>query len=141
MSLNGMLYDFIDNLNKAVNFSADEFTDDFDSEEFTAIEKETEKTVKIKIAVVEDDYEDVDGFDRFTYKVGLRSMDAEGIDVEEMDAYEFNDAEITTVIKNYAGKIRYFMDNQKIETEKRLYDLFQFMLKIDNGTFIGKYQM
>ncbi len=136
MNLNGMLYDFIDNLNKAVKIGEDEYSANFESEEFTAVEKETGETVKTRIMVFENEFDDADDRTRYSYWFGLKN-----IDIEEIDAYEFSEPESAAVIKNYARKIRYFIDNQKREMEKRLYDLFQFMLKIDNGTFIGKYQM
>ena len=108
MSLNGTLYDFIDNLNKSVKIGEDEYNEDFDSEEFTAVEKETRKTVKTRITVFENEFDDADDKTGYSYWFGLKN-----IDIEEIDAYEFSEPESAVVIKNYAGKIRYFIDNQK----------------------------
>ena len=128
MSLNGMLYDFIDNLNKAVKIGKNEYSANFESEEFTATDKETGEVIKTKITVFEDDFYDADDIVGYTYILCLKN-----IDVEEIDAYEFDDDEVRVVIENYAEKIRWFIENQKKEVEKQLDDLNNFLGRIDKN--------
>ena len=133
MSLNGMLYDFIDNLNKAVKIGKNEYSANFESEEFTATDKETGEVIKTKITVFEDDFYDADDIVGYTYILCLKN-----IDVEEIDAYEFDDDKVKVVIENYAEKIRWFIENQKKYAGGWLDNLCLLTGRLDKKIFTGE---
>ena len=126
MSINETLYDFINGLNESVEIGEDEYTEDFDSEGFIAVDSETGETVKTKITVLEDEFTDWNDVDKYSYDFGLAN-----IDLEKIDGYKFDDDEVLSVIRNYIIQIRYFVDNQKKEIEGRLNDLNGFLGRIN----------
>ena len=123
MEINETLYDFINDLNNFVKIGEYEYNEDFESESFTAVNDETGKTIKTKITVFEDELYDTDDIVKYSYCFELAN-----IDLDEIDGYSFDDGEVKTVIKNYAEKIRRFIENQKKELEKQLDGLNVFLV-------------
>ena len=127
MQINEILYDFINDLNKSVNVGENEYTEDFDSKEFTAVDSETGETIKTKITVLEGDFADWDDTTaKYSYSFGLDA----NISLGEIDGYDFNADETLFAIKSYTDEIRGFIENQKKELEERLNDLNCFMGRI-----------
>ena len=128
MLINETLYDFINDLNNSVKIGEDEYNEDFDSEEFTAVKDDTEESIKTKITVFEDELYDADDIVKYAYIFEL-----EGVDLDEINGYSFDENEVETVIKNYSEKIRPFIKNQKKELEKQLDDLTIILGRINKN--------
>lgn len=130
MQINEMLYDFINDLNNSVKVGEDEYTESFDSKEFSAVDSETGETMKTKITVMENEFTDWNDTDKYSYNFGLAN-----IYLDEIDGYDFNADETSAAIKSYVDKIRGFIENQKKDLEKRLNDLNCFMGRIDKNRY------
>lgn len=127
--VNGLLFDFINCLNN-IELEESEFTKDFDSQEFRAVEREINDGFQTKITVLEDEFIDYNDKSLYSHSFGLQ-----GISLDEIDGYDFDRDEVIAVIKSYSEKIRNFAESQKKEVEKRLDDLTTFLCKIDKGRF------
>ncbi|RZV40230.1 MAG: hypothetical protein EVJ48_01690 [Candidatus Acidulodesulfobacterium acidiphilum] len=130
MTTNEILYDFIEDLNKSVKIGENEFTEEFESKEFTAKDGETGETIKTKVTVLEDEFIDYDDKPLYSYSFGLA-----GICLDEIDGYNFNDAEAADAIKDYMNKIRGYIESQKRETERRADDLNVFLGRLDKNKY------
>jgi BMFP domain-containing protein YqiC len=118
---NSLLYDFINQLNDAFELEESEFNEDFDSQEFMAVDREINDRFKTKITVLEDEFIDYNDKPLYSYIFGLQS-----IGLDEIDGYNFDRDEVIAVIKNYSEKIKSFAKSQKEELEKRLNALTVF---------------
>ncbi len=91
------LYDFINELNKYVNIGYEEYSHDFDSQEFKAIHGT--KQLSLRIAVIENSY-------NCRYYFGLENPKLRlGNEMDNLDEYDFKDEEIKIVIENYLEKV------------------------------------
>jgi hypothetical protein len=129
--VNQLLVNFIESLNNAVKVGENEYyNEDFDSDEFRAVDMTINDGVMAKITVLEDDYFD-EGKSYYSYRFGLTPDDI----LLGIEDYDFDRDEVIAVIKNYSKKIKKFAENQKKELEKQLNDLTVFLIDINEGRF------
>lgn len=125
-----MLYNFINELNNSLIVGESEYTEDFNSEEFRAVDREINDGFETKITVLEDEFIDYDDKPLYSYSFGL-----DGISLDEIEGYDFDAGLVSKAIKNYAEKIRSFAESQKRETELRLDGLNTFLGRIDKNRY------
>ncbi len=130
MKANKMLKDFINDLNNALKISGEQYTADYDSEKFRAVDREANDGFDTKITVIEDEYIDYNGTYFYTYDFGLQS-----VDIDRIDEYDFNEDDVVRVIKNYAEKISSLIAEQKKEIDRRLVNLDLLINKISRNRY------